>query len=158
MLTWQLAMSETDNELYLRLMANGSGGLFSKDWIPLSKIESVLEVQPTTGFTSGVFRPYLKGQVPIMPVFWLLFYAHRIYVCWRRIRRSCLRMFYMLTGGRALKHSVRLAIEKGLRRINSLPVLLYNQKHYTPLFIFYRKIYYANPVCLKTGRINSACY
>lgn len=41
-LTWQLAMSETDNELYLRLMANGSGGLFSKDWVPLSKIESVL--------------------------------------------------------------------------------------------------------------------
>ncbi|MGM8389260.1 hypothetical protein ACS6HK_23505, partial [Enterobacter hormaechei subsp. steigerwaltii] len=32
-LTWQLAMSETDNELYLRLMANGSGGLFSKDWV-----------------------------------------------------------------------------------------------------------------------------
>lgn len=42
MLTWQLAMAETDNELYLRLVANGSGGLFSKDWIPLSKIESVL--------------------------------------------------------------------------------------------------------------------
>lgn len=60
-LTWQLAMSETDNELYLRLMANGSGGLFSKDWISLSKIESVLEVQPTTGFTSGVFRPLFKG-------------------------------------------------------------------------------------------------
>ena len=61
MLTWQLAMSETDNELYLRLLANGSGGLFSKDWISLSKIESVLEVQPTTGFTSGVFRPLFKG-------------------------------------------------------------------------------------------------
>ena len=60
-LTWQLAMSETDNELYLRLMANGSGGLFSKDWVPLTKIESVLEVQPTTGFTSGVFRPLFKG-------------------------------------------------------------------------------------------------
>ena len=54
-------MSETDNELYLRLLANGSGGLFSKDWISLSKIESVLEVQPTTGFTSGVFRPLFKG-------------------------------------------------------------------------------------------------
>lgn len=61
MLTWQLAMSETDNELYLRLLANGSGGLFSKDWTSLSKIESVLEVQPITGFTSGVFRPLFKG-------------------------------------------------------------------------------------------------
>ena len=61
MLTWQLAMSETDNELYLRLLANGSGGLFSKDWISLSKIEGVLEVQPITGFTSGVFRPLFKG-------------------------------------------------------------------------------------------------
>lgn len=39
-LTWQLAMSETDNELYLRLMANGSGGLFSKDWVPLWKVRT----------------------------------------------------------------------------------------------------------------------
>lgn len=61
MLTWQLAMSETDNELYLRLLANGSGGLFSKDWIPITKIESVLENQPATGFTSGVFKPLFKG-------------------------------------------------------------------------------------------------
>lgn len=98
MLTWQLAMSETDNELYLRLLANGSGGLFSKDWISLSKIESVLEVQPITGFTSGVFRPLFKGLVPIILVFWLLFCARQIYVCWRRIRRSYLRMFYTPTG------------------------------------------------------------
>lgn len=60
-LTWQLAMSETDNELYLRLLANGSGGLFSKDWIPITKIERVLENQPATGFTSGVFKPLFKG-------------------------------------------------------------------------------------------------
>ncbi|EPR9701490.1 hypothetical protein ACU972_000865 [Citrobacter freundii] len=61
MLTWQLAMSETDNELYLRLLANGSGGLFSKDWVPITKIESVLENQPATGFTSGVFKSLFKG-------------------------------------------------------------------------------------------------
>ncbi|HED2449419.1 TPA: hypothetical protein R4Y36_002348 [Enterobacter hormaechei subsp. hoffmannii] len=61
MLTWQLAMSETDNELYLRLLANGSGGLFSKDWVPITKIESVLESQPATGFTSGVFKSLFKG-------------------------------------------------------------------------------------------------
>lgn len=61
MLTWLLAICETDNELYLRLLANGSGGLFSKDWISLFKVESVLKVQPTTGFTSGVFRPLFKG-------------------------------------------------------------------------------------------------
>jgi len=60
-LTWQLAMSETDNELYLRLLANGSGGLFSKDWVPITKIESVLESQPATGFTSGVFKSLFKG-------------------------------------------------------------------------------------------------
>jgi hypothetical protein len=101
MLTWQLAMSETDNELYLRLMANGSGGLFSKDWIPLSKIESVLEVQPTTGFTSGVFRPLFKGASANNAGFLAAVLRSRIYVCWRRIRRSYLRMFYMLTGGRA---------------------------------------------------------
>jgi hypothetical protein len=100
MLTWQLAMSETDNELYLRLVANGSGGLFSKDWISLSKIESVLEVQPLRASHPAYSDRYLKGQVPIMLVFWLLFYAPRIYVCWRRIRRSYLRMFYTRTGGR----------------------------------------------------------
>lgn len=61
MLTWQLAMSEKDNELYLRLLANGSGGLFSKDWVPITKIESVLENQPATGFTSGVFKSLFKG-------------------------------------------------------------------------------------------------
>ncbi|MDD8543830.1 hypothetical protein LAW92_24415 [Escherichia coli] len=61
MLTWQLAISEVDNELYLRLVANGCGGLFSKDWISLSKIASVLETQPATGFSSGVFRPLFKG-------------------------------------------------------------------------------------------------
>ncbi|HCX3890804.1 TPA: hypothetical protein OZO51_003642, partial [Escherichia coli] len=49
MLTWQLAISEVDNELYLRLVANGCGGLFSKDWISLSKIATVLETQPATG-------------------------------------------------------------------------------------------------------------
>ena len=61
MLTWQLAISEVDNELYLRLVANGCGGLFSKDWISLSKIATVLETQPATGFSSGVFRPLFKG-------------------------------------------------------------------------------------------------
>jgi hypothetical protein len=103
MLTWQLAMSETDNELYLRLVANGSGGLFSKDWISLSKIESVLKYNRQRASHPAYSDRYLKGQVPIMQVFWLLFYAPRIYVCWRRIQRSYLRMFYMRTGGRALK-------------------------------------------------------
>ena len=128
MLTWQLAMSEKDNELYLRLLANGSGGLFSKDWVPITEIESVLENQPATGFTSGVFKSLFKGASANNAGFRLRFYAHRIYVCLRRTLRSCLRMFYMRTGGSVLKHSVRLAIEKGLRRINSLPELLYNQK------------------------------
>ncbi|HGU7073838.1 TPA: hypothetical protein ACG71J_004688 [Escherichia coli] len=34
---------------------------FPKDWISLSKIASVLETQPATGFSSGVFRPLFKG-------------------------------------------------------------------------------------------------
>ncbi|HHX9840624.1 TPA: hypothetical protein ACVTE6_000112 [Salmonella enterica subsp. enterica] len=60
-LTWQLAISGVDQQLYLRLIANGSGGLFSKDWISLSKIESLLEVQQKEGFTSSVFKPLFKG-------------------------------------------------------------------------------------------------
>jgi hypothetical protein len=65
MLTWQLAMSETDNELYLRLMANGSGGLFSKDWIALSKIESVLKFNRQRASHLAYSDHYLKGLVPI---------------------------------------------------------------------------------------------
>jgi hypothetical protein len=99
MLTWQLAMSETDNELYLRLVANGSGGLFSKDWISLSKIATVLETQPLPASHPEYSGRYSKGQVPTMQVFWLLFYAPRIYVCWRHIQRSYLRMYYTRTGG-----------------------------------------------------------
>ena len=73
MLTWQLAISEVDNELYLRLVANGCGGLFSKDWISLSKIATVLETQPATGFSSEYSGRYSKGQAPTMQVFWLQF-------------------------------------------------------------------------------------
>lgn len=60
-ITWQLAISEEENQLYLRLVANGSGGLFSKDWVSLTQIADVLETQPVTGFTSGVFKPLFKG-------------------------------------------------------------------------------------------------
>lgn len=37
-------------------------------------------------------------------------------------------MFYMLTGGRVLKHSVRLAIEKDCEELILYQNLLYNQK------------------------------
>lgn len=60
-LTWQLAKSETDNQLYVRLLENGTGGLFSRDWISLSAVKDVLEVQPEEGFTSRVFKPLFKG-------------------------------------------------------------------------------------------------
>lgn len=128
MLTWQLAMSETDNELYLRLLANGSGGLFSKDWISLSKIESVLEVQPITGFTSGVFRPLFKGAsannsgflaaVLRSPDICLLeahpekLFTHVLYADWR-VR---------------LKTLSKVGDQKRTQRVNSLPVRSYNQK------------------------------
>ena len=60
-ITWQLALSEADNQLYLRLLANGKGGLFSKDWISLPAVRDVLLVQPEEGFTSRVFKPLFKG-------------------------------------------------------------------------------------------------
>lgn len=60
-ITWQLATSEADNQIYLRLVANGSGGLFSKDWVALTRIATVLETQPEAGFTSGVFKSLFKG-------------------------------------------------------------------------------------------------
>ncbi len=99
MLTWQLAISEVDNELYLRLVANGCGGLFSKDWISLSKIATVLENNLLPASHPEYSGRYSKGQAPTMQVFWLLFYAPRIYVCWRHIQRSYLLMYYTRTGG-----------------------------------------------------------
>ncbi|MGL5679562.1 MAG: hypothetical protein ACRDC2_08145 [Plesiomonas shigelloides] len=60
-ITWQLAMLEDDNQLYLRLISNGSGGLFSKDWVSLNEIKRVLENQSKDGFTSSVFKALFKG-------------------------------------------------------------------------------------------------
>ncbi|MGL4602056.1 MAG: hypothetical protein ACRCVE_11400 [Plesiomonas sp.] len=60
-ITWQLAILDNNNQLYLRLVSNGSGGLFSKDWISLDEIKRVLENQPNGGFTSSVFKTLFKG-------------------------------------------------------------------------------------------------
>jgi hypothetical protein len=136
MLTWQLAMSEVDNELYLRLVANGCGGLFSKDWISLSKIATVLETQPATGFTSGVFRPLFKGAsannagflaaVLRSPDICLLeahpekLFTHVLYPDWRE----------------RLKNLIRSVARKDYRGLIYFLHCYTTRNHHTPLFTF----------------------
>jgi hypothetical protein len=98
-LTWQLAMSETDNELYLRLWQMAAEDCSLRTGFHFLKLKVYSKYNRQRASHLAYSDRYLKGLVPIMLVFWLLFYARRIYACWRRIRRNYLRMFYMLTGG-----------------------------------------------------------
>ncbi|MGY0150551.1 hypothetical protein [Edwardsiella tarda] len=55
MLTFELGREDKTGSLALRLTANGEGGLFSREWIKLDAIHSILE-QQQDGFPSRVFR------------------------------------------------------------------------------------------------------
>lgn len=99
MLTWQLAISEVDNELYLRLVANGCGGCSLRTGSHFQRLQPFWKHNLLPASHPEYSGRYSKGQAPTMQVFWLLFYAPRIYVCWRHIQRSYLLMYYTRTGG-----------------------------------------------------------
>lgn len=57
-LTYHLGCSP-DGQTYFRIWGNSGGGLFSKEWVPWSRIETALEASPVTAGTlkrSGAFR------------------------------------------------------------------------------------------------------
>ena len=58
---YEVAVSEDDNELYLRLSSNEGGGLHSKEWIKVDSILELLDQQDDRPFKSTVFKSVFKG-------------------------------------------------------------------------------------------------
>ncbi|HBM2680851.1 TPA: hypothetical protein LUY79_003868 [Enterobacter hormaechei] len=56
LLHWEMT-ENLDGERGLRITANDSGGLFSREWVALSAIYAVLKTHATGDFTSTVLRP-----------------------------------------------------------------------------------------------------
>jgi len=59
---YELALNIDDNGLYLRLTRNDSGGLFSKEWVSLDAIYTLLEsLDEGKPFKSSAFKTVMKG-------------------------------------------------------------------------------------------------
>ncbi|EFC8057791.1 hypothetical protein DFZ87_23790, partial [Escherichia coli] len=56
LLHWEMT-ENPDGERGLRITANDSGGLFSREWIALSAISGVLKAHEAGDFTSTALRP-----------------------------------------------------------------------------------------------------
>jgi len=58
-LNYQIAYSDTVNQLFLRIVANSSGGYFSKEWVPVETIVSSLDAVIRSGvpFTAPKLIP-----------------------------------------------------------------------------------------------------
>jgi hypothetical protein len=59
---FEVAVSEDDNELYLRLSSNEGGGLHSKEWIKVDSVLELLDQQEQRPFKSTVFKSVFKGS------------------------------------------------------------------------------------------------
>lgn len=61
-LGYELALNTEDNFQYLRLTSNDSGGLFSKEWVKLDDVFTLLDsIQINAPFKSSVFKAVVKG-------------------------------------------------------------------------------------------------
>ncbi|CNF78980.1 hypothetical protein ACULTK_002860 [Yersinia enterocolitica] len=61
MLHWELAADIKSGERWLRITANDSGGLFSREWVALSAIRTLLKEVEKTDFHSTVLRPLFSS-------------------------------------------------------------------------------------------------
>lgn len=59
---FEVAVSEDDNELYLRLSGNEGGGLHSKEWIKVDSVLELLDQQEQRPFKSTIFKLVFKGS------------------------------------------------------------------------------------------------
>jgi len=63
MIGFELALNTDDKCRYLRLTSNSNGGLFSKEWISLDGIFSLLEKQALDKpFKSSIFKAVINGK------------------------------------------------------------------------------------------------
>jgi len=59
---YEVALNADDKYSYLRLTSNGSGGLFSKEWVKLDDLYVLLEaMEADKAFKSSVFKAVIKG-------------------------------------------------------------------------------------------------
>tara|TARA_R110001583_G_scaffold115266_1_gene265799 strand:+ start:10712 stop:11197 length:486 start_codon:yes stop_codon:yes gene_type:complete len=59
---FEIALNTEDKLRYIRLTSNDSGGLFSKEWVKLDDINTLLESLPKDQpFKSSVFKSIIKG-------------------------------------------------------------------------------------------------
>lgn len=122
---------------YLGSVANGCGRVVFKDWIQFQRLHLFLEMLTCHRLLiRSIQAAGSKGQALTMVVFWLQFYAPRIYVCWRHIQRSYLLMYYTWTECMPNKLTISVAVKR-LQRINLFPHCYNNQKSpHTTLFTF----------------------
>jgi len=60
--SFEIALNNDDEKRYIRLTSNDSGGLFSKEWIKLDDINTLLESLPIDQpFKSSIFKGIIKG-------------------------------------------------------------------------------------------------
>lgn len=51
-----------EGELYIRIVSNESGGLFSKEWVSVSAIVALLKQQGDKTFKSSLFKQVINGK------------------------------------------------------------------------------------------------
>lgn len=57
-LSYQIGKVESDHSVYIQIKANSSGGYFSKEWVPLSSIEScfTLDIKKGIPLTTAILK------------------------------------------------------------------------------------------------------
>lgn len=60
-LEYQIALNSDDQELYIRIAGNSGGGLFSKAWIKMEDVFTVLDKEKDKVIKSAALRPVMKG-------------------------------------------------------------------------------------------------
>lgn len=60
-LEYQIALNSDDQDLYIRISGNSGGGLFSKAWIKLEDVFTVLDKEKDKIIKSAALRPVMKG-------------------------------------------------------------------------------------------------
>ena len=57
----EIALHDEEKQLYIHLAGQTDSGLFSKEWIKLDDVFTLIEAQKDKEFKSAVFRPLFNG-------------------------------------------------------------------------------------------------
>ncbi|HCM2158441.1 TPA: hypothetical protein N3B91_004501 [Vibrio parahaemolyticus] len=62
LLQYEIALHEDEKEIYIRVAGNSSSGLFSKAWIRLEDIFTLLDSQVGKTLKSAILKPLVSGS------------------------------------------------------------------------------------------------